>query len=1121
MRTSEQLYHQVRWDPRFDPARFTLGLLQRGADPKRVPLPSFVPGGDIPWHRVLFVEADGELVWDRATGVDLIDTTPAGRVRERRLLDAPFFGVRTPHAWDPAAGGAWRPARADTVSAGLLTAGPVAAGPVTVRHVTAAPERVRLLTWNTLWDRYDAPLISTALRRPLLLADLAAADADVIALQEVEPALLKLVLAAPWVRDGYVLGTDPYGGDVSGCGLLLLSRLPVREAGLHMLRRHKGVAAITVDTAVGPLVVAATHLTSDHTENGAGRREEELARIAEGTAGLDADLALLGDFNDGRSGARGPAAALGLRDAWTEAHGADDDTPTFDPVGNPLAAVGSLTGRPGRLDRILLRSAAARVRAAGLRGDSPAPEGLFISDHYGVEATLEYAAVGEGPARLDAAATARTAVAWLPPADAAVAELRQRHDPAYGRWPAHVNLLFGFVPESSFDEALPLLAGVAAATEPFAARLEGVRSFGGREGATLWLDPAAAGEGPWQELRRALVERFPGCAGRSRGAGYTPHLTLGHSPDPRRAEREFGARLAGGRSAEVGRLSVLSRRGDGPMVVRATVELGTGEVCLLPEPSPLAAYRTDPWDGASAVRGGASTGRGGALPRRTAAGPAGDGSPPERDTAPPERRTASPERDTALPERDTALPGQGAAVSGQGAALPGRDTVFPQRGAALPRQDTAFPQRGAALPRQDTALPQRGAALPRQDTALPERGAALSRQDTALPGRAAPPLPKRPPQDERQLSVAAVVERVTAALGDGAVVRVAGSRRMACAPAWADLDLVALVPGDPGAGGLRERVAAALPEAERLREVTGARVPGLRLRLGQRDVDLVVVATGGTDPASAVARRAELGGAAAVALSALSDADAVRESVGAERAAFSGLALAVKSWARARGLDSAPFGGLPGLAWAVLAARTVRTAPDLEPTALLREFFGTWAAWDWNEPVELLPTGRRGEGPAPVTVLTPSEPVRSCTAQVGAGLRDLLVRELYRAWEVLDAEPGGFERLLSAPPLHRRHAAWAVVTVRGDGPREFEDNLGRARGRLRSLLGALEEAGAADAHAWPRPFELSGTLARYAVGLGAAPPDAGRLEALTAAWCATLPGVEVDRAACGEVPDLI
>ena len=79
MRTSEEIYHRVRWDPRFDPARFVLGVGQRGRDPKRVPLPTFVPGGDVPWHRVLFFEADGELVWDRATGLDRIDAaTRAG-----------------------------------------------------------------------------------------------------------------------------------------------------------------------------------------------------------------------------------------------------------------------------------------------------------------------------------------------------------------------------------------------------------------------------------------------------------------------------------------------------------------------------------------------------------------------------------------------------------------------------------------------------------------------------------------------------------------------------------------------------------------------------------------------------------------------------------------------------------------------------------------------------------------------------------------------------------------------------------------------------------------------------------------------------------------------------------
>ncbi|GAA3115518.1 hypothetical protein GCM10020254_72710 [Streptomyces goshikiensis] len=297
--------------------------------------------------------------------------------------------------------------------------------------------------------------------------------------------------------------------------------------------------------------------------------------------------------------------------------------------------------------------------------------------------------------------------------------------------------------------------------------------------------------------------------------------------------------------------------------------------------------------------------------------------------------------------------------------------------------------------------------------------------------------------------------RVARALDDG-VVHLAGSRRMGCARPGADLDLVAALPGAVGGAEVRERIAAALPEAERLREVRGARVPGLRFRVAGLDVDLVVVATGGLDPAGALARRAELGEAAAVALSAVSDADAVRESVGAEHAAFARLAREVKAWARARGLDSAPFGGLPGIAWAVLAARTVREAaalsqdglsPDgLSPDGLLREFFGAWAAWDWCDPVALHhpPPAPGSEGA--VTVLTPSEPVRSCTAQVGPGLRDLLGRELYEAWESPQAGP---------PAPHRRHAAWAVVTVRGATPQEFEESLGRTRGRLRALLGAL------------------------------------------------------------------
>ncbi|MFF1501971.1 poly(A) polymerase [Streptomyces sp. NPDC058316] len=740
MRTSEEIYHRVRWDTRFDPARFVMGVSQRGAPPERMPLPRFTPGGEIPWHRVLFFEADGEVVWDRPSGVDRIDATDAGRVHAPRRLPSPYFTARTPHMFS-APKDVWAPVP-EGVPASVL------------------PAPLTLLTWNTLWDRYDSDRIDTARRRPLLLDALQAADADVIALQEAEPALLGLLLSTPWVRESYTFWADPAGRDVADCGLLLLSRLPVREAGLHVLGPHKAVAAVVVEGAEGPVTVAVTHLSSDHSANGAARREVELTDLATGLAAIGGDVMLLGDFNDGGDT---PQERLGMPDAWSRVHGAGDRTPTFDPSVNPLAAVSSLTGRASRLDRVLVRPGRLRPVSAALLGDVPTPDGLYVSDHFGVRVELTGAAAAEA------------------------------------------------------DD--------------------------------------------------------------------------------------------GGTAAEI-------------------------------------------------------------------------------------------------------------------------------------------------------------------------------------------------------------VRRVAAALPEGRV-HLVGSRRMGCALPDADVDLVAALPGDGDLPGTRERLSAALPDAVDLREVTGARVPGLRLGLAGLRVDLVTVATGGLSPAEAVARRTGLGEAAATALGAVSDADAVLAAADPHRDAFTRLAREVKGWARARGLDSAPCGGLPGLAWTVLAARTAHEAGDLPPLPLLRHFFATWAAWDWNRPVGSGPTRPGG---SPLTVLTPTAPVRSCTAQVSPAGRDLVVEELFRAWEILesaaDTGPVPHALLCAPPPLRLRHAAWAIVSV-SPGPDE-----GRLRGRLLALLAALAEAGSPDAHAWPRPVTADTSLVQYAIGLGRTPPDGARLAEIGARLLRGIPGAGLRRAGEAAAPEL-
>ncbi len=244
-------------------------------------------------------------------------------------------------------------------------------------------DRLHVATLNirNLADRWDE-------RLPLLLADMAALQPDLLGLQEVVYVLQQDRLIGAAGRGRYE-STRGWAGRPE-YGNALLVREPLAAAGPDRLDLDLARSAVRARVALagGATVLAVvTHL--HHVPADEAARDEQAGRLVDWLAGApptDA-VVVVGDFNaEPIEPAYARMQAAGFRSAHLEANGREPDVTWPSGLSGPAI---DTDGPPGCLDYIWVRGAVA-VEACGLAFDRPAvgDPGLYPSDHLGLSARL-------------------------------------------------------------------------------------------------------------------------------------------------------------------------------------------------------------------------------------------------------------------------------------------------------------------------------------------------------------------------------------------------------------------------------------------------------------------------------------------------------------------------------------------------------------------------------------------------------------------------------------------------------------------------------------------------------------------------------------------------------------
>ncbi|HSL98357.1 MAG TPA: endonuclease/exonuclease/phosphatase family protein [Candidatus Deferrimicrobiaceae bacterium] len=247
------------------------------------------------------------------------------------------------------------------------------------RAAAAAELVVATLNLRNIADRWVE-------RLPLLLADMAALQPDLLGLQECVFAVQQDRILAAAGEGRYSIHRGWAGRPEYGNAILAREILPTRDPERLDLGRNRSALRVTVGAPEGTsLGFAVTHL--HHLPEDASVRDAQVGALLDWLIDADGPLVVVGDFNaDPAEPAYRRMIEAGFRSAHVEANGAE---PALTWPSGIVAPGSDDEGEPGCLDYVWLRGPLA-VESCRLAFDRPAAGDptLYPSDHFGLVARV-------------------------------------------------------------------------------------------------------------------------------------------------------------------------------------------------------------------------------------------------------------------------------------------------------------------------------------------------------------------------------------------------------------------------------------------------------------------------------------------------------------------------------------------------------------------------------------------------------------------------------------------------------------------------------------------------------------------------------------------------------------